>query len=84
MFPLFASNGTSAAHGTTDSCSELIGLHIYVHILVVRNNSTPTINVGFSFKTSSYIVKTINICTGILCTGIMRYTGILRYTGFPV
>ena len=91
MLPLFASTYTSAAHDTTDSCSELIS---FTSIRTCSSKQFHTNNVGFSFKTIKLIhcknkwqlkSTSINICTGIdICTGIIRYAGILRYTSFLV
>ena len=91
MFPLFASTYTSAAHDTTDSCSELIG---FTSTCTCSSKQYHTNNVGFSFKTIKLIhCKTkwqlkstsINICTGIdIYTGIIRYAGILWYTGLKI
>ena len=57
MFPLFASTYTSAAHDTTDSCSELISFTSTRTCSSKINNSTSTMLVSLSKQLSSYIVK---------------------------
>ena len=87
MFPLFASTYTSAAHNTTDSCSESVS---HLHVLVVRNNSTPTMLVSLSKQLSSYIVKTkwqlrvqVSIYIPVLIYVLVLY-GMPVFYGIPV